>query len=243
MTQPVPPEPHGQQHPWTGGADASPPPAPPAPSSSAVPPPPAPLPPAAALPPSPAVPPTPTASPVPAAPPSPAVPVEPLEVDPSVGPFDPVGVRWQPVSPRLVTVRLVSAGLSLLLPLAGGVVAAVLSGLAGLWAIPAAVVAVLALVAFVVPRQVRAWGYAEREDDLLIRKGVMFRSIVVVPYGRMQFVDVQAGPLDRWCGIARVQLHTASPGTDAAIPGLPPAEASRLRDRLAARGEAQLAGL
>lgn len=164
-------------------------------------------------------------------------------VDPSAGPFDPVGVQWQSVSPRLVTVRLVSAGLTLLVPLAAGVAAAVLSGIAALWVIPAAVLAVLVLVAAVVPKQVRAWGYAEREDDLLIRKGVTFRSIVVVPYGRMQFVDVQAGPLDRWCGIARVQLHTASPGTDAAIPGLTPTEAARLRDRLAARGEAQLAGL
>ncbi|MBX9246621.1 PH domain-containing protein [Actinotalea ferrariae] len=169
--------------------------------------------------------------------------VTPHDATPAAGPFDPAGVRWQGVSPRLVSVRLVSAAITLVLPLAGGVVAAVLSGVTGLWAIPAAVVAVLVVVAVVVPRQVRAWGYAEREDDLLIRKGVMFRSIVVVPYGRMQFVDVQAGPLDRAFGIARVQLHTASPGTDAAIPGLSPAEASRLRDRLAARGEAQLAGL
>lgn len=171
---------------------------------------------------------------------------EPLDARPGTDAarvFDPVGVAWQPVSPRLTTVRLISAGVWLMLPFAGGVVAAVLSGLAGLWAIPAVVLAVGLWIAVVVPRQVRAWGYAERDDDLLIRKGVMFRTLVVVPYGRMQFVDVQAGPLDRWGGIARVQLHTASPGTDAAIPGLVPAEAARLRDRLAARGEAQLAGL
>ena len=93
------------------------------------------------------------------------------------------------------------------------------------------------------PRQVRAIGYAERDDDLLIRKGVMFRSMVVVPYGRMQYVDVEAGPLDRRLGLSKVQLHTASVGTDAQIPGLPPDEAARLRDRLASRGEARLAGL
>jgi membrane protein YdbS with pleckstrin-like domain len=93
------------------------------------------------------------------------------------------------------------------------------------------------------PRQVRAIGYAEREADLLVRKGVLFRTLVVVPYGRMQFVDVQSGPLSRALGIAQVQLHTASPGTDASIPGLPPAEAARLRDRFAAFGEARLAGL
>ena len=161
--------------------------------------------------------------------------------DPS--PFDPIGVQWVPVSPRLTTVRLATLAMVLLLPLLGGVVAAAVSGLAGLWAVPG-VVALLGLwLAVLIPRQVRAVGYAERDDDLLIRRGVMMRNLVVVPYGRLQFVDVHAGPLDRLAGVARVQLHTASASSDAAIPGLPPGEASRLRDRLAARGEARLAGL
>jgi membrane protein YdbS with pleckstrin-like domain len=67
--------------------------------------------------------------------------------------------------------------------------------------------------------------------------------MTVVPYGRMQFIDVTAGPVDRVFGLATVQLHTAAAATDARIPGLPVSEASRLRDRLAALGEAQAAGL
>jgi hypothetical protein len=59
----------------------------------------------------------------------------------------------------------------------------------------------------------------------------------------MQFVDVAAGPLDRHYGLATVQLHTASPATDAKIPGLYAADAARLRDRLTALGEARAAGL
>ena len=86
-------------------------------------------------------------------------------------------------------------------------------------------------------------GYAEREEDLYITHGVMFRRLVVVPYGRMQYVDVQSGPLERAFEIAAVHLHTASPGTSARIPGLPAAEATRLRDRLTSLGEAQAAGL
>lgn len=89
----------------------------------------------------------------------------------------------------------------------------------------------------------RAWAYAEREDDLLVRRGVMVRKLSIVPYGRMQFVDVTAGPVDRLFKLATVQLHTASAGTDARIPGLAVEEAHRLRDRLAALGEAQAAGL
>ncbi len=158
-------------------------------------------------------------------------------------PFDPADVTWTAVSPRLITVRLVSIGLTLVVPLLGGLAAGLFGGAAGLWVIPGIVVLIGVWAAFLVPRQVRAIGYAEREDDLLIRKGLLFRTLVVVPYGRMQFVDVQAGPLDRWRDIAKVQLHTASPASDAVIPGLAPQEAERLRDRLASRGEARLAGL
>ena len=44
-------------------------------------------------------------------------------------------------------------------------------------------------------------------------------------------------------GLATVQLHTAAAATHANIPGLPPEEAARLRDRLAALGEARAEGL
>jgi uncharacterized protein len=100
-----------------------------------------------------------------------------------------------------------------------------------------------ALFALLVWRRYRAWGYAEREDDLLVRRGVLIRRLTVVPYGRMQFVDVTAGPVDRIFGLSTVQLHSAAAATDARIPGLEKAEAERLRDRLAALGEAKAAGL
>jgi len=95
----------------------------------------------------------------------------------------------------------------------------------------------------IVGRRFGSWGYAEREDDLLVRRGVMFARLSVVPYGRMQFIDVTAGPLERSFGLATVRLHTAAAATDARIPGLERAEAARLRDSLAELGEAQAAGL
>ena len=162
---------------------------------------------------------------------------------PDGGPFEPAGVVWQRVSPRLATARLATAGIVLGVPLVAAVVVALVTGEGWVWAVAAVPVVLLVVCVVLVPRQVRAIGYAERADDLLIRKGIVFRSMVVVPYGRMQYVDVQAGPLARAYGIAQVQLHTASPGTDAAIDGLPPEEATRLRDQLASRGEARLAGL
>jgi membrane protein YdbS with pleckstrin-like domain len=92
-------------------------------------------------------------------------------------------------------------------------------------------------------RNTASWGYAEQEDDLLVTGGVLFRRLVAVPYGRMQFVDVQAGPVDRRFGIATVTLHTASTETAADIPGLPAEEARRLRNRLTELGESHGAGL
>ncbi|MBD8079122.1 PH domain-containing protein [Cellulosimicrobium arenosum] len=159
------------------------------------------------------------------------------------GPFDPAGIVWSRVSPRLATARLLSAGIALAVVVVVAGVLLVVVDHWWPWVLVALVVIDAVWTAVVVPRQVRAIGYAERDDDLLIRKGILFRTLVVVPYGRMQYVDVQAGPLARRMRIAQIQLHTASASTDATIDGLEPAEAERLRDRLASRGEARLAGL
>jgi membrane protein YdbS with pleckstrin-like domain len=99
------------------------------------------------------------------------------------------------------------------------------------------------LLLVAVERRFAAWGYHEREDDLLVRRGVLVRRTSVVPYGRMQYVDVTAGPLERRLGLATVTLHTAAAATDASVPGLRAEEAARLRDRLAALGEARQAGV
>jgi membrane protein YdbS with pleckstrin-like domain len=158
-------------------------------------------------------------------------------------PFQPEGVVWTAVSPRLASARRLSGCVPLLVLALGAAVPALVVPWAPLWILAALFAALAGWVFWLAPRQAAAWGYAERADDLLIRSGILVRRVVVVPYGRMQFVDVEAGPVDRMFGIAQVQLHTASPGTDAAIPGLAPDEAARLRDRLASRGQAQLAGL
>ena len=159
--------------------------------------------------------------------------------------FTPPGVTWRRVSPRLAVVRRAMLGAA----------AVVLVGLLAVLAAMADVAAgevVLGLLAvgvamaaawWLVGRSVRRWGYAELDEELLITSGALVRRLVVVPYGRMQYVDVHAGPVDQLTGIATLRLHTASPGTSAVVPGLPVDEAARLRDRLTARGETRAAGL
>ncbi|MFN8074996.1 MAG: PH domain-containing protein [Kineosporiaceae bacterium] len=160
----------------------------------------------------------------------------------SADPFRPEGIVWTRVSPRLALARRVTTAITLgVLSVPGAVLALVFGPWWWVW--PATGVLLYAWSWRLIGRQVPAWGYAEREDDLLVRHGVMYRRLLVVPYGRMQYVEVDSGPIARRLGLASVQLHTASPATDAAIPGLPAAEAARLRDRLSSLGESRLAGL
>lgn len=164
------------------------------------------------------------------------------------GPTDPLEpwpetVRWQPVSGDLIWVELVRLGAVLVVLLGGLGIGWALTGhwLFGLGLGLGALVS--AWRASVIVRAVRAWGYAERDNDLLVRHGLLIRRLSIVPYARMQFVDVSAGPLERAFDLATVQLHTAAAASDARVPGLRPAEASRLRDRLTALGEDRAEGL
>lgn len=157
--------------------------------------------------------------------------------------FSPPGESWRPVSAKLATARrLVLAAVAL--PVAAVLVTAALQADA-VAALAAAAVAVLVAgwAWWLIGRRVRAYGYAERDDDLLITSGILIRRLTIVPYGRMQLVEVSSGPIDRGLGLTTVKLHTAAATTDATIPGLPPDEAAALRDRLAARGEQRSAGL
>lgn len=92
-------------------------------------------------------------------------------------------------------------------------------------------------------RRFRAWRYQERHEDLIVARGVMVQRLSVVPYGRMQFVEVTAGPIERLFSLSTVKLHTAAAHSDARIPGLETAEAARLRDRLTELGESMAAGM
>lgn len=158
--------------------------------------------------------------------------------------FAPPGEEWRPISPKLALVRR-SLMLFWLIVIAAVVAIALL---VGGYAAGAGITVAVALIIIVwqwwlIGRQVKVYRYVEREEDLLVTSGILFRRLVIVPYGRMQLVDLVAGPFERMAGLASVQLHTAAATTDAKIPGLVPSDAAQLRDRLAARGEQRSAGI
>jgi membrane protein YdbS with pleckstrin-like domain len=152
---------------------------------------------------------------------------------------------WEPVSQKLATARRLTLLLAYVVVAAGVIALFVIAEVPRTvaWIATAVAIAALIWLWWLIGRRVRSFGYSERADDLLVTSGIMFRRLVIVPYGRMQLVDVKAGPIDRLLGVTTIQLHTAAATTDAAIPGLEPDIAAALRDRLARRGEERGAGL
>ncbi|MGH9103544.1 MAG: PH domain-containing protein [Acidimicrobiales bacterium] len=156
----------------------------------------------------------------------------------------PPEAAWQRPSARMARMRRAEVwSVAIPLAVAGGAL------LAGFWSVTGGTLLGVGLLAAgaladrFLRRRWASWGYLERGDDLLVRRGVMVRRLSVVPYGRMQLVDVSAGPVERVFGLATLKLHTAAAATDARVPGLEAEEAARLRDHLAALGEARATGL
>ena len=150
---------------------------------------------------------------------------------------------WRRVSPKYIVVDMVGILIFGLICAVGASVPAFTSGVTWLWILPAGVGVIFLISLALTPRRVRAIGYALREDDLLFRRGLMFQRIVAVPYGRMQLVDINRGPVARALGLSELKFVTAAASTGVVIPGLPESDAEELRDRLVELAESRRAGL
>lgn len=156
----------------------------------------------------------------------------------------PQGTGWSRVSPRLTWYRRVQVLLSaVLLMVVGAFLATRVLGTAGGIVVLVVVLAGAIVAGVLAELNCRSWGYAEQADEFLMTHGVLVRRFLMVPYGRMQLVDVNSNVIQQWFGIATVRLYTAAATTDARLPGIPRDEAERLRDRLVAKSEARSMGL
>ena len=150
--------------------------------------------------------------------------------------------EWQRVSPKYIPVDMIGT-------LVFGAIATAVAfvpfwlGWAEGWLLGIGMGALFLVVLALTPRRVRSIGYLLRDDDLLFRRGIMFQRFVAVPYGRMQLVDISRGPIARAFGLAELKFVTAAASSGVLIPGLPLAEAERLRDHLVAVAETRRAGL
>lgn len=160
--------------------------------------------------------------------------------------------QWVPAASRYLTVRFVHTISALALPILAGVAlycaGAFFGGPEVLRIIGLAVIAVFGLWGLwwilTTPRRTRALGYALESNHLMARRGIVFRSMSSMPYGRIQYVDVDSGPLERMCGVARLTVRTAGTTTGTMVLfGIPLNVAEELRADLVRRADERMAAL
>lgn len=157
---------------------------------------------------------------------------------------------WHRVSPKYAWADLI-INLAWTIVIAAGFAAVYLTQLRDIQSIwraiiliaGCAIIAIMLVSSVFAFRRVRAIGYLLREDDFVFRRGIMFERIVAVPYGRLQLVDVNRGPLLRALGLSTLKFVTASATTGVQLPGLVEADAEALRDRLIELAETRRSGL
>lgn len=98
-----------------------------------------------------------------------------------------------------------------------------------------AVVPLIAIAAIAVApgRIYRRLGYALHAQLLQVVRGWLFHADTLVPFVRVQHIDVTRGPIEKAFGCATLVVHTA--GTHNSIvtlPGLSPDRAAEIRDEI-----------
>jgi membrane protein YdbS with pleckstrin-like domain len=168
------------------------------------------------------------------------------KADTAVAEGESTEVTWRSISPKHMVDEYVTlgfvftllAGVTLLPLLSPNVLPSVVTWIA------LGLVVTIAVVNFIlIPFRVRAMRYWLRDDDFVFRRGVIFQRQVAVPYGRLQLVDINRGPLSRLLGLAEIRLVTAAASSGVTIPGIVMADSEALRDELVALAESRRAGL
>ncbi|WP_198683947.1 PH domain-containing protein [Aliidiomarina celeris] len=98
----------------------------------------------------------------------------------------------------------------------------------------AAVLLLLVIGVFIwAPRRSRVTAYYVEDDLIGFIVGALWHKEVVVPFNRLQHLELQQGPTERLLGLSRLVLYTAGgTGADLAIPGLRTETAEQIRDQV-----------
>lgn len=79
------------------------------------------------------------------------------------------------------------------------------------------------------------WSWSVHPDALELAHGVVSRETSLVPFHRIQQIDLHRGPVERALGLSTLVLRTAAATSDAHLPGIDASQADGLRHRLLAR--------
>lgn len=150
-----------------------------------------------------------------------------------VAPIDETGLSQ--LDPRYRTVLRI-VGMIWSIPV---LIAATVPGIAiANWSLYAAIPAVLVVSVLILRFPSRRWaarGYSLEDERLRVVRGIMFRSDTMVPFGRVQHIDVGQGPLERAFDLATLTVHTAGThNSSVALPGLAHEDALAMRETIRA---------
>jgi len=102
--------------------------------------------------------------------------------------------------------------------------------------IPAFILILAIIISRLVIRKSQVKGIALREFDVAYRSGLFWRKTVIVPFNRVQHVEVSSGPLQRKFGLASVKFFTAGGITvDLRVDGLTAERAEQIRAFIATK--------
>lgn len=148
------------------------------------------------------------------------------------------------LDPNYKTALRINTGLTAIPFLIGSVVleTVLVEATDGAWPLPyGVIVAVVVFVALVLiirlpGRRWHARGYNMSVDRLRVVRGILWRSDTIVPFGRVQHIDVDQGPIERALGIATLTLHTAgNHNASVPLPGLRHDIATEMREDIRER--------
>lgn len=93
----------------------------------------------------------------------------------------------------------------------------------------------LVLILFLPNRKYRRWGYdIEQRDEngqLRVLRGYLWRTDTIVPFNRIQHIDVAQGPLQRIFDLSTLVVHTAGTHNSiVSLPGLATPDAEAMRE-------------
>ncbi len=104
----------------------------------------------------------------------------------------------------------------------------------GILTVPAVLIALFIVIRLPYSR-FNARGYQISRDRLRVVRGILWHSDTVVPFGRVQHIDVDQGPIERALDIATLTLHTAgNHNSSVQLPGLGHELAVEMREEIRA---------
>lgn len=160
---------------------------------------------------------------------------------PPTDPFAPDALNaaegLDPVDPAYGHVLRIATALNMI-PLAIGAsvldyfVMPAIGGPYGLVTALAWLLAILAIATFP-SRRVARWGFKIGEGQLRVARGWLFRTDTIVPFVRVQHIDVGQGPIERWFGLSHLVVHTSGThNSTVTLPGLHADLAAAMRETI-----------